>query len=100
MDKTKLQQKVDALQHLEKEIAMARKDKEVAVKEMELAKSLHTSIDFEFEMYKEKTKKREQELLDLLNESRQPPDEMNLSDKMHDIQVELKRFEVVSMVMV
>jgi hypothetical protein len=62
---------------------------------MDLAKSSYASIDFEYEVFKERAKKREQELLDCLKEVREASVDNDSNGKLHDLQNELKRLEVV-----
>ncbi|XP_055622670.1 centromere-associated protein E isoform X2 [Toxorhynchites rutilus septentrionalis] len=65
-----LQQKREQIFDMEKELIVARKEREAAVKEAEHCRNLQSSVQVEYELFQQRAKNREKELIESLQEAR------------------------------
>ncbi|XP_053686643.1 uncharacterized protein LOC128736187 [Sabethes cyaneus] len=66
-----LRQKQEQIFDMEKELIVARKECEASVKEAELCRNLQNSVQVEYELFQQKAKNREKELIECLEEARE-----------------------------
>ncbi|EAT39295.1 AAEL008881-PA [Aedes aegypti] len=65
-----LHQKQEQIFDMEKELIIARKEREAAVKEAEHCRNVQNSVQMEYELYQQRAKSRENELIESLQEAR------------------------------
>ncbi|XP_058830445.1 kinesin-related protein 4-like [Topomyia yanbarensis] len=65
-----LRQKSEQIFDMEKELIVARKEREAAVKEAEHCRNLQNSVQVEYELFQQRAKNREKELIECLQEAR------------------------------
>ncbi|XP_055535563.1 uncharacterized protein LOC129724590 [Wyeomyia smithii] len=66
-----LRQKREQIFDMEKELIVARKECEASMKEAELCRNLQNSIQVEYELFQQRSKNREKELIECLQEARE-----------------------------
>ncbi|XP_062543053.1 uncharacterized protein LOC134210790 [Armigeres subalbatus] len=65
-----LLQKQEQIFDMEKELIVSRKEREAAVKEAENCRNVQNSVQMEYELYQQRAKSRENELVESLHEAR------------------------------
>ncbi|XP_055604414.1 myosin-2 heavy chain-like [Uranotaenia lowii] len=93
---TELNQKRELIFDIEKELIVARKEREAAVKEAEQCRNLQNSIQVEYELFQQRAKNREKELIESLQEARStgPTLKGDSQKTLDSTRKELKQLEV------
>lgn len=90
-----LLQKQEQIFDMEKELIVARKEREAAVKEAEQCRNVQNSVQVEYELYQQRAKSRENELIESLHEARGGTTPKADAQKLLDsTRQELKQLEV------
>ncbi|XP_058460686.1 uncharacterized protein LOC131436163 [Malaya genurostris] len=94
-----LRQKREQIFDMEKELIVARKERDVAVKDAEHCRNLQNSVQVEYELFQQRAKNREKELIECLQEARVSTtgDKVGQADsvkKLEQTRKELKQLEV------
>lgn len=88
-----IRQKDDELMDLKTRVQLAENESKKALNQRQLAENTLASFQYEFDVIKEKSKRRENELLQSLEEARNDSKEHELNEKIKSLQEVLKKTE-------
>ncbi|XP_029734785.2 uncharacterized protein LOC109400725 [Aedes albopictus] len=90
-----LHQKQEQIFDMEKELIIARKEREAAVKEAEHSRNVQNSVQMEYELFQQRAKSRENELIESLQEARgSTTPKADVQKLLETTRQELKQLEV------